>query len=660
MGLKKLALVALALVAPPLLAQVIDTTRVTQHDFSCVRLNADGTETIVSGHQRQDKAIASCINAEIADPSGEYHVSGGRWRIALDADALAQVYPGIGDTSPTAPEPNNPPVWNNTPSVSEPEGQSATYNLLNDVSDEDGDPLTCSLDAGSAALPTGVTLNSNCSLSFTPSTTAGTTTGVIVEASDGTDATDSPSFSVDITAVSAATETYPKLGLYAIGNWGVGMADETYWPNGLTSRAQDIAQVDVAIIGWWRIWSYDNEVTKDTSNLATFIKSFNPDVVLYAYTILWELNASGCCHWEFMRNKIESESGLGGNPVNDWYLRNPAGDNLTTFSNTWRVNHTEAVTPDANGLYWYEWYARFQHANSGDAGDWAYYGHGIRSEHDYDGVYNDVMRWEGKVSGADWDGDGQVDGKEDPDIVELNTIAHVGYIDEWLSLEPGFLTGGNYGVNCQDTPGEYPNVPERMKGVVNLTLFEWWMGRSFSIEEWGGWNLAMRSMKRCIEMSKGDPNHAMMHGVVDDHTEADGIDRYQMGRYFLASVLQDNAYAAIQLNQNERTFFMDEYQFDLGQPLEAADRTTSHSSGYEPEQNGVHWREFDNGIAIVNPKGNGTQTITLPSAGAGCQWNRLDAADYDNQRPGVNDGATNVTSQQLAERDGIILQRDCT
>ncbi|MGH8229800.1 MAG: hypothetical protein ACREU3_18175, partial [Steroidobacteraceae bacterium] len=64
-------------------------------------------------------------------------------------------------------------------------------------------------------------------------------------------------------------------------------------------------------------------------------------------------------------------------------------------------------------------------------------------------------------------------------------------------------------------------------------------------------------------------------------------------------------------------------------------------------QKGVWRRDFQNGIALVNPKGNGTQTVTLETS-----YVKLKGS----QAPKVNDGST-VTQVTLADRDGIILLR---
>ena len=115
---------------------------------------------------------------------------------------------------------------------------------------------------------------------------------------------------------------------------------------------------------------------------------------------------------------------------------------------------------------------------------------------------------------------------------------------------------------------------------------------------------------------------------------------YQGMRYGLASCLLGNAYFDYDVNtgSNGSTWF-DEFNANLG-------AATSAPFPAAPYQKGVYRRDFANGIALVNPKGNGTQTShsrpateALGHAGSVCQ-----------QR---SDG----TSVTLNDRDGIILMR---
>ena len=86
--------------------------------------------------------------------------------------------------------------------------------------------------------------------------------------------------------------------------------------------------------------------------------------------------------------------------------------------------------------------------------------------------------------------------------------------------------------------------------------------------------------------------------------------------------------------------WFDEYNANLGQPVSTSLPTAAW-------QNGVWRRDFTNGIALVNPKGNGAQTVQL-----GGTFVKINGT----QDPSVNSGQT-VTSVTLQDRDGIILLR---
>jgi hypothetical protein len=109
--------------------------------------------------------------------------------------------------------PNNPPAWTNQPTISFVAGVGGTYDLTNNVFDPEGDTLTFSLNAASAALssssPEDVTLSSAGIITATSSVTAGDRTGIIIDVSDGTnDPVPSSSFSIAITVQSS---NYPEL-----------------------------------------------------------------------------------------------------------------------------------------------------------------------------------------------------------------------------------------------------------------------------------------------------------------------------------------------------------------------------------------------------------------------------------------------------------------
>jgi hypothetical protein len=116
---------------------------------------------------------------------------------------------------------------------------------------------------------------------------------------------------------------------------------------------------------------------------------------------------------------------------------------------------------------------------------------------------------------------------------------------------------------------------------------------------------------------------------------------YKSLRYGLASCLLDNGYFTFTDRAKGYTGvpWFDEYDAKLGQAV-----TPPATTAW---QKGVYRRDFENGIALVNPKGNGTVEVTLEE-----DFRRLDGK----QAPSVNNGAV-TRKVVLQERDGIILKR---
>ncbi len=130
--------------------------------------------------------------------------------------------------------PNDNPEWttNHTPLFKD--GVADTYELNNLTHDPEGDNLTYALNAGSAALPTGVTLSGS-QLVATTSVAEGTTAGIIIDVDDGTNAAvASSSFSIVTTSFPTLFQDYNgndfagEAGALAVNDdWGNTIYDYT-------------------------------------------------------------------------------------------------------------------------------------------------------------------------------------------------------------------------------------------------------------------------------------------------------------------------------------------------------------------------------------------------------------------------------------------------
>lgn len=139
----------------------------------------------------------------------------------------------------------------------------------------------------------------------------------------------------------------------------------------------------------------------------------------------------------------------------------------------------------------------------------------------------------------------------------------------------------------------------------------------------------------------------------------DGVaNDYAKFRYGFASALMEDgyyAYGAIDGTGHatySSVLWFDEYDLAgtsntswLGAPVDPKQRTA--------KPGGVYIRRFQNGLAIVNPKGNGQRIINLSSVNGlfpGETYKRIAGT----QDPSTNNGQT-VSSVTINERDGLIL-----
>ena len=110
---------------------------------------------------------------------------------------------------------------------------------------------------------------------------------------------------------------------------------------------------------------------------------------------------------------------------------------------------------------------------------------------------------------------------------------------------------------------------------------------------------------------------------------------YKALRYGLASCLLDDGYFAFTDDAKgySGVVWFDEYDAKLGQAV-----TPPATTAW---QKGVYRRDFENGIALVNPRGNGPVEVTLEE-----DFRRLDGK----QAPTVNNGAADAQGRAAGSR----------
>lgn len=447
-------------------------------------------------------------------------------------------------------------------------------------------------------------------------------------------ATAQQDFRVTVAPAPVWNPPFPRLAAYPISVWAPS-------PDQYTS----LAKMDFVILAF-HPW-HDVGAVAATLRARAQQLGRGDKIKIFSYTD----NTSWWAGTDDLVQKISAEKGANGN--GDWWLRNAAGQLHTAWPTTERwfntmgeaiaavplpsltINISRNVTRDAQGRTASEWLA--------DRHD-----ERLATATALDGIFMDVVAGNHLAgvapSNADWDEDGVNESRDTQTVKDWRAQGKYDYFARMKALHPNwlFLANDSGEINASTPhPLLWGNPPGT--GIFVGGVWEAWTGVSWATEEWGTWDEAMANYRKSLSLC----SPPKLTGVVNFlETVSTASDRYQRMRYSLASCLMDDGYYSIAntMSYNSVLWF-DEYDWNLGYPTQ-----TPRSS---PHQDGVYLREFDNGCALVNPKGNGPRTIALPSAGANMRWDRLSGT----QEPAINNGQTNVTSVSIAERDGLILKR---
>jgi len=413
-------------------------------------------------------------------------------------------------------------------------------------------------------------------------------------------------------------DTFPRIGAIEIGSW---------------KEAQDpayrdvLAKHDIMILGYWKNWQGNDTVTGEQLTLRDVVIDIkrraaaigNTDILMGKYTVYNESGSNGDSKaagdkWD----KLHSEVGPGYRINNDWWARNTRGENTSSWRGSWNTNVTEWVQPDSNGDYWPEW------AASRD------YNLFFKDIPELDIWFIDNWFYRPRVD-ADWDGDGVNDDPASETLQRAYRHGHMNAVRRIRTLAPNVIVMGNAG-GGDPYSGKGMMTDAEYKGQVTA-LYQAAIGKSHSTETWGSWEAMMTQYQTTLSNAQ---HRLLLMSVNGEATD------YATMRYGLTSCLMDDGYYYYTTHENENKsgLWFDEYDADLGRAIDPPQ--------FGPSQNGVYMRRFQNGIALVNPKGNGRKTVQVEPG-----YKRIS---------GTQDRATNngqpVTSVTLNERDGIILIRE--
>ena len=348
--------------------------------------------------------------------------------------------------------------------------------------------------------------------------------------------------------------------------------------------------------------------------VATRIKAINPNTLVFVYTNANQMRpdqALGTPTWGAYRAAVDA---------NKWWLYSDKGLSALVSSgwggaDNWAINTTLFTPKDKNGNTWMDWMTQF------------YVNNYAKPAPALDGFFMDNVFWRPYING-DWNRDGVIDSQTDPKVQAWFRQGYARYFSLLKTLMPGKYQLGNIG-----DWGAPDSTLTEYQGLANGGVLEGYIGKSWSVETWGGWAATLAQYRKV--MSAVAAPKLVIFNQWGSQTD------YQGMRYGLGTCLLDDGYYSFTDNTQQYygVVWFDELDQKLGAGL------TKPTAAW---QKGVWRRDFDNGIVLVNPKGNGPQTVTLETS-----YIKIRGT----QDPVVNNGQT-VTTVTLKDRDGIILLRE--
>ncbi len=400
------------------------------------------------------------------------------------------------------------------------------------------------------------------------------------------------------TSAAHAADDYPRLATYAIGS------PKEYFK---ADYQQKLAKVNVSVIATYPGWGSSQKTTVDGT--VKQIKAINPNTKVFAYIIGEAMQVPASSAW------IEYEAKVN---ASNWWLYSTGLDTSKVLSDYGKdfyvLNISTQAKKDDSGQVFAQWFGAYAANEFG------------KPNPSLDGVFTDNVFWKPRRDG-DWNLDGKIDSQNDPTVQGWYRSGYRLYLDTLKKAMPGKMQLANVADWGQ------PNaVLNEYQGQFNGGVIEHIIGSSWSVEN-QGWAAMMAQYRKTMAAFA-----APKYGIFE---QLGNVTDYQAMRYGFASCAMDDGYYSFndQSHQNYGVPWFDEFDAKLGAAVS------------KPEvaawQAGVYRRDFEKGIVLVNPKGNGTRTVTLEG-----DFVKIKGT----QAPSVNDGAT-VRSVTLQDRDGIVLMR---
>ena len=365
-----------------------------------------------------------------------------------------------------------------------------------------------------------------------------------------------------------------------------------------------LAKLDVVILGFYPGWNPRN-VADPIGSVLHNLRRLNPAIKIGQYTIL---------------NESYADPSIAGNADitavlnrNHWWALDAAGRKVqwTSQYRTWETNNTSWAPTDEKGGRYAEWLAVRNDREF------------FRPHPEFDIWYVDNVMWRPRVT-ADWDLDGKNDDRNDPRIQAAYRAGMARYWAAIRRLEPARVIMGNTDSDL--------STPE-FRQHLDAGFIEGWMGKAWSIEQQKNWTAAIALYRATLaNLPRGAILGINVTGASND---------YRFFRYAFTSCLMDDGYFSFadRTAVYSSVVWFDEYDAALGHA-----RTSPPLAAW---QNGVWRRDFEGGVAVVNPADQ-PATVVLEHG-----FHKL----LGKQDPGVNNGQP-VVSVTLGAKDGLVLLRD--
>jgi hypothetical protein len=402
-----------------------------------------------------------------------------------------------------------------------------------------------------------------------------------------------------LSAGADAADTFPRTAAYLIGD-PRNFEDANYQAS--------IAKLDLAILSVWPGWEDTHGMTIE--EVTKRIKAINPNIKIFHYFLPESLRFPVSSVYAELGTKLDTQR---------WWLYSSGSGPTKVLSDygreTYILNLTAFVPPDSAGKRLNTWIAE--------------YAYKVKAQQNpsMDGIFTDNVFWRPRRDG-DWNRDGTLDSRDSTTVRKYYREGNVVYLNRLKQLMPGKMQIGNIA-----DWGQTDAVLTEYNQVLHGGIMEAMIGKTWSAEVHYGWS-GMLTRYRKSMAALAPPKLGILHqyGIPSD---------YQAMRYGLATTLLDDGYYAFtdEADGYSGVNWFDEFDANLGQPTGAPPTVAW--------QKGVWRRDFDKGIALVNPKGNGTVEVLLEG-----DFRKI-AGSQDRT---VNNGLV-VRKVTLRDRDGIVLMR---